>query len=207
MASARGLTAFGVFLGVAMSLAAASSPAAGSDDVWRLDPEYTEVRFSWDNLGLSRQSAQVRDIFGRLTFNPTDPLNAKLEVVARVEGLRSGIGAFDTLLKSPDYFDAARYPRIVFTATSITQTGTKSGTLVGNLTIRDTTHPITLNVVWNYTGEHPLAPYNPVYRGRWVSGFSANGTLMRSRWGLTRAAPLVSDEIRLTIEAEFVRVD
>ena len=65
--------------------------------------------------------------------------------------------------------------------------------------------PVTLYVVWNFSGEHPLAAVNPNYKDIFVSGFSATGVLRRSDWGLSRAVPLVSDEIELTIETELVR--
>jgi len=57
---------------LAVGFVAATSliPTRALADTWRLDPEQTEVRFSWDNLGVSRQSGEIRDVFGRLDFTP-----------------------------------------------------------------------------------------------------------------------------------------
>ena len=68
------------------------------------------------------------------------------------------------------------------------------------------TQPITLTVRWNYTGEYPLSSINPAYIGKWVSGFSASGVIQRSQWGMQRGIPLLSDDIELSIEVEFLRV-
>lgn len=81
----------------------------------------------------------------------------------------------------------------------------RTGELTGDLTVMGITKPVTLYVVWNFSGEHPLAAVNPNYKDVFVAGFSATGVLRRSDWGLSRAVPLVSDEIELTIETELVR--
>jgi polyisoprenoid-binding protein YceI len=61
--------------------------------------------------------------------------------------------------------------------------------------------------VWNFSGEHPLAKVNPNYRDVYVTGFSASAVLRRSDWDLSLAVPLVSDEIRLSIETELMRTE
>jgi polyisoprenoid-binding protein YceI len=190
-----------------LSAATAAIVKAEPSDLWRLDPDHTDSRFSWDHLGVSRQSGTITDVSGRLRFAPTRPLEATIEVTARVESLATGVAALDRMLKSPDYFDAKRFGLITFKSTDVRQTGERTADVDGVLTIRDQAHPVTLATVWNYTGEHPLAPYNPIYRGQWVSGFTATTKVLRSRWGLSLAAPLVSDEIELVLNAEFIRVD
>lgn len=180
---------------------------AARGDVWRIDPDHTEIRFSWDHLGASRQSAEIRDFYGRLVFSPTAPEQGKVEVTMLVKSLASGVAALDTMLTSPDYFDAERFPRITFESSDVRPTGDRAGQITGALSIRDQTHPVTLDVTWNFTGEHPLSAFNPVYRGKWLSGFSATTTIRRSKWGIARATPLVSDTVRVTIEAEFLRVE
>ena len=185
----------------------ACAPAQVRADTWKLDPDHTELRFSWDHMGLSRQSGEIQSVYGRLDFTPTDPQSGSVEVTALLSGLSTGVEALDTVLASSDYFDAARFPRITFKSTAIAPTGPKSARITGDLTIRDVTHPVVLETIWNFTGEHPMSPFNPIYRGKWVSGFSARTTIARSAWGLTQALPLVSDQIEIQIEAEFLRVD
>ena len=198
-----GVAAMWAFAAIGMFIAAMAAPAAA--DSWTFDKENTRVRLSWDHLGVSRQSARVEKLYGTLDFSPTQPDAGRIEVTLLTSSLSSGVPALDRALASPDYFDAARFPHITFRSTAVAAKTDKTGEVTGELTVRDVTKPVTLAVVWNFTGEHPLASFNPVYAGKWVSGFSARTRIKRSEWGLTLAAPLVSDEVLIEIEAEFLR--
>ena len=172
---------------------------------YTLVKDYTSVRFSWSHLGLSRQSARVMDIDGTVDFDPGEPDASRVDVLMKASSLWTGVRAFDDLLKSIEYFDVRQFPTIRFRSTSARRVSDRTGELTGELTVMGITKPVTLFVVWNFSGEHPLAVVNPNYKDVYVSGFSATGVLRRSDWGLTRAVPLVSDEIELTIETELVR--
>lgn len=167
--------------------------------------DYTSVRFSWSHVGLSRQSARIMDIDGTVEFEPAEPEASRVDVVMKASSLWTGVPAFDELLKSIDFFDVRRHPTIRFRSSGARRMSDRTGALTGELTIMGITRPVTLNVVWNFTGEHPLAAVNPNYKDVFVSGFSATGVLRRSDWGLTRAVPLVSDEIEIAIETELLR--
>lgn len=173
-------------------------------DTWEFDKQNTLVRFTWDHLGLSRQSGRFLEVDGRLHFSPTDPEGGSVEVAIKTASLWTGVKEFDDNLKSASFFDADRYPIITFRSTWVRRTGEKTGEVDGELTIMGISRPITLQVIWNFTGEHPFASVNPTYRGKWVSGFSASAKVKRSEWSLTRALPLISDDIWITIEAEFL---
>ncbi len=174
-------------------------------DTYAVDPDHTNITFSWNHLGISRQSARILDFDGTLDFDPENPENAAVDVTMKVASLSSGAKALDHDLKSSDFFDAARYPEIAFKSTLIRKVGERSGEVAGDLTILGVTHPVVLQVRWNFSGDHPLGDINPAYKGKYVAGFSAVTTVLRSAWGLKRAIPLVSDEIEVAIEAEFLR--
>lgn len=174
-------------------------------DTWQLSKGYTEVRFSWDNLGLSRQSARFTDVDGTLDFTPTEPEKSAVSVRIRTASVQSGAREFDDLLRRAEFFNAASHPYILFRSTRVDATSDRAGLVAGELTLNGVTKPIVLSVNWNYTGAHPMANLNPSYVGQWVSGFSARTTVLRSTFGLTRGLPLVSDEVDITIETEFVR--
>lgn len=182
---------------------AASLPAAA--DTWVFDKQHSEIRFSWDHLGLSRKSARFLDFDGRLEFSPTDPLNGRVEATIKVASVQTGVKALDDHLRTPDFFNAGAHPTITFKSGGVRQTGDKTGEVTGDLTISGTTRPVTLAVKWNFTGEHPLSAVNPVYQGKWVSGFTATTKIERSAWGLKRGTPLVSDEIEIVLDVEFLR--
>lgn len=174
-------------------------------DIYAFDRDHTNITFSWNHLGISRQSARILEFDGTLDFDPSNPENGSVEVTMKVASLFTGTRALDRDLKSSDFFDAARYPEITFKSTLIRAVGERSGEVAGDLTILGVTHPVVLQVRWNFSGEHPLGEINPGYKGKYVAGFSAVTTVLRSAWGLKRAVPLVSDEIEVAIEAEFLR--
>ena len=173
-------------------------------DVWVMDKQNSSVRFTWNHLGLSRQSGQFLDVDGRLQFTPTDPTSGSINVAIKTGSVFTGVPEYDSNLKSGDFFNVAEHPIITFKSTSVRVITEKTGEVDGELTIRGVTNPVTLQVMWNFSGEHPFAPINPTFKGKWASGFSATTTVLRSAWGLTRALPLIGDEIRITIEAEFL---
>lgn len=206
----RALTPAGALaLALTTALAVTSLPASlpARADIWLLDKSTTTVTFSYDNLGLSRQSGRFKDIEGRLDFAPTDPERGAVDVTLNVAGLSTGVAELDRLLRSSDFFDATRHPKIRFASTTVAPTGDRSGEVEGTLTLLGMTLPVRLAVRWNSTGEHPLAAINPAYAGKWVSGFSAKTIIQRSQWGMKRGIPLLSDEIEIAIEAEFVKAD
>lgn len=179
--------------------------APANADVYVFVPGQTNITFSWNHLGLSRQSGRILEYEGSLEFDPLAPEQSAVDATLKVASLFTGVAVLDRDLRSSDFLDAVRYPEITFRSTAIRATGEKTGEVEGNLTIMGETRPVVLQVRWNYTGEHPLAKINPTYMGKFVSGFSARTTILRSAWGIKRAIPLVSDEIEISIETEWVR--
>lgn len=175
-------------------------------DQFVLDKQHTDVRFSWDHLGLSRQSGKFTDLTGTVAFDSEKPEATTVNVTIPVASMMTGVPPLDAaLVKSKDYFDVTAHPVIKFKSTSIKATSDKTAELVGDLTINGVTKPVTLAVVWNYLGEHPLGSINPTFAGKTAAGFSARTQILRSEWGISRLIPLVSDEIRISIEAEMHR--
>lgn len=190
---------------VLLALASAGAEPALAD-TYTVDPQHTEVRFTWDHLGVSRQGGRFADVSGTLTFDPERPAESSVEVSIPVKSISTGVKKLDEhLVATKDFFDVAANPNITFKSTAVAMTGDKTAEVTGDLTINGTTRPVVLDVVWNFTGEHPLQSINPVYAGAFVSGFSATTQIRRSDWGVTRTIPYVSDEIRISIETEMLR--
>jgi polyisoprenoid-binding protein YceI len=178
---------------------------AGAES-WTLDRDHTEVRFTWDHLGMSRQGGRFLDVTGRVEFDPETPETGRVEVAIPLAGISTGIAKLDEhLVKSKEFFDTAAFPAITFKSTGVRMKSDRTGEISGDLEINGISKPVVLEFVWNFTGEHPLAGINPAYAGRYSSGFSAATQIRRSDWGITRTIPYVSDEIRITIETEMHR--
>ena len=179
--------------------------AAANADLYGFDKGHTNISFSWNHLGLSRQAGRVMDYDGTLDFDPTAPEKAAIDVTMKITSLWTGIDALDKALKTADYFDAEKYPTMTFKSTAVKATGEKTGEVTGDLTIMGISQPVTLQVTWNFTGEHPLSALNPAYKDKFVSGFSAKTQILRSTWGIKRGTPLTSDEIEITISTELTK--
>ena len=183
----------------------AAQPARA--DTWTLDKDHTEVRFTWDHLGMSRQGGRFRDIAGKVEFDPAKPESGSVEVSIPLASLSTGITKLDDhLIKTKDFFDTANHPAITFKSTGVKQKSDRTLDVTGDLTINGVTKPVTLAVVWNFTGDHPMANINPTFASHVSSGFSATTQILRSDWGIKRTIPYISDEIRITIETEMHRV-
>lgn len=205
VAAGARLRRWAVLVCVAATGAVAASPADA--EKWAIDTPTTQVMLSWDHLGIARHTARILDVRGTATFSPTDPEQGSVQATLRVGSLWTGTRELDDLMKGSDFLDATRHPEITFKSSTVAKTSERQGVITGELTILGVTRPVALQTSWNFTGEHPLGGINARYQGKWISGFSAETTILRSEWGIKRALPLVSDEIRITIEAELIRID
>src|SRR3546814_17421246 len=113
----------------------------------------------------------------------------------RISDWSSDVCSSDLHLKSADFFDAANYPNITFKSTSIENTGKDTYKLSGDLTIRDMTKPVTMDLVYRGTIENPQSK-------AMTAGFQLTGTINRSDFnvGPKFPAPMLSDEVRIKAE-------
>jgi polyisoprenoid-binding protein YceI len=193
------------WLFVVMVFWAGAGALAAHAETYHFKGGHSTVTIGWSHAGLSHHTARIVGFKGALEFDPASPETGRVEVLIDPKELSSGVAALDRLLRSPDFFDVANYPAITFASTQVIVTGERTGQVIGDLTIHGVTRPVTLDVKWNFSGEHPLGLVNPSFSGKFVSGFSATTRLLRSEWGLGRGAPLISDEVDVTIEVEAVR--
>ena len=188
----------------ALALAAGllAAPAAYAADAYSLDPGHTQVRASWNHAGHSTQSLLFRQVGGDIKIDFENPSNTSLNISIPVSGIDTGVEAFDKHLASGDFFEADKFPNATFVSTSVEKTGDAMLKVTGDLTIKETTKSVTLDVVVNNSGDHPLGQFIDYYKGEWV-GVTATGVITRSDWGLGFGAPITSDEVDLFISAEL----
>ena len=160
-----------------------------------IDPSHTAVVFSWSHHGFSHPIARLEQLSGTISWNRLDLRKSSVAVTLPLEGLRTGDDALNKRLRGSEFFDAAVYPTITFKSTEIApKAGTNELTIVGALTIRGVTKPVTLLAKINQIQQEPGQP-------PWT-GFDADGVLLRSDFGLSRYVPMVSDEIAIHITLE-----
>ena len=193
--------------GLAVTLALGAAGTASAGDTYSFDKNHTEIMFIYNHVGLSDQSGRFDDFDGTLVFDQKDVTKSSLDVTIKTASVDTDVEALDTHLKSADFFSADVHPEMRFVSTAVRQTSTKTGQVEGDLTINGQTRPVTLDVTFNFQGEHPLAPYIETYAGAPYAAFSARTTLLRSDFGLGKFAPLTSDTVDIVIEAEMRQVE
>jgi polyisoprenoid-binding protein YceI len=189
---------------VAVTGALGADPATAAD-AYSFDTMHTEVIFSYSHLGNSRAFGEFRSFDGEVVLDRDDPSQSRIDVTIDPAGIDTGVQAFDSHLMSADFFDVDTFPVITFVSTAVEPTGDATALVTGDLTIKDNTRPVVLDVTLNYIGKHQLADYIPDFAGMEVAGFSASTTLLRSEFGLGMMAPMVGDEVALIIETELLR--
>jgi polyisoprenoid-binding protein YceI len=173
-------------------------PVAG---VYTIDPMHTTVEFIGRHLMITKVRGRFTAVSGTITI-AEEPEDSHVEVDIDVASVDTGIGDRDTHLKSPDFFDAETYPKITFKSTKVE--AAKSGTwnVIGDLTVRDVTRPITLEVDFDGAGASPF--------GDERIAFSAATEVDREDWGLTwnvaleTGGVLVGKKIRIELNIQAV---
>jgi len=184
---------------IAASAIAASLALGGTAyaaDTYVLDKGHTEIRFSWSHFGVSKMSGLILDYKGALNFDAASPENSKLDFTAKTDSLWTHVEKLDLHLKSPDFFDAAKFPEITFKSTKVEKTGETTGRITGDLTIKGVTRPVTLDTKLVFKGPHPMTKKPAL-------GFQAVTTIKRSDFNVSTFVPAVSDGIDITINTEM----
>jgi polyisoprenoid-binding protein YceI len=180
---------------LALTSAAAAAPAA-----YTFDPNHTEVRFCWNHLGVSRQCAHFLKYEGELQYDEAEPAQSTVSVKFLTGSIETLVPVFNDHMKSDKLFDAAKFPDITFKSTKFEKTGEKSGKVTGGLTIKGITKPVTLDVTLNFSGAHPMTKKQTL-------GVGAVTALKRTDFGVSYAAPMVSDDISIEIQTEMYKKD
>jgi polyisoprenoid-binding protein YceI len=191
-------------LAAAVSLAACVSPATTDPAAlpsgdWSLDPAHASVTWQVRHLGLSWYTARFDTAEASLSFDPADPENAQLTAIVDAASVSTGDPEFDETLRGSGWLDAARHPQIVFRSTRIEVTGDTTGRIHGQLTLKGVTTEAVLETEF-YGGT-----FNPLESAQ-ALGFGADMTIDRTDFGVGNLpGNFIGDEVRLRIEAEFLR--
>jgi polyisoprenoid-binding protein YceI len=166
---------------------------------WAIDPAHSEVDFSVRHMSVSNVHGRFGGIQGNITLNETDATKSTVSVTIDVNTLDTGVTARDNDVKSPNFFDVAKFPTATFASTSVTKNGVHLK-VNGNLTLHGVTRPVELDV------DGPSAPV-PGMDHKPHSGYSATITINRKDFGVgpNYGAAVISDEIKLSIDLEVVK--
>ena len=169
---------------------------------WQLDPYHTQVEFSAKHLGMMTVRGYFDEVSATADIDPDHPETAKVEATISTASIRTNNGIRDNDLRSSNFLEVDKFPVITFKSTSVEPSGPDRYTLTGDLTIKDTTRPVALQVT-RY-GEFN----DPGMMGHRIA-YGATSKINRRDFGLKFNMILdgrlvVSDEIQIMIEGELV---
>ena len=170
---------------------------------WDLDPAHTGLRFSARHAMVATVRGGFKAFSGSLHFDAADVSKATAEVTIDATSIDTGNDGRDGHLKSGDFLDVENFGTLTFVTTSVSQVDDDEFTLVGNLTIKDVTHEVTITV-------EPLGLSTDPF-GNARAGFEGKGEILRKDWGLEWNAALetggvlISDKVKLTLDVSAIK--
>jgi polyisoprenoid-binding protein YceI len=191
-------------LGLAVAATLVSAPPARSEPHrYVIDPAHMAVAFMVTHVGFAKTLGLFREAEGSFVFDPEVPAVRDIDVTIDAASVFTNHDKRDEHLRQEDFLHVEEHPTIRFQGTSSTQTGPRTGTVTGDLTIRGVTRPVTLDVEWNKSGDYPFGD------GHHAAGLSARTSIKRSDFGMTYALDgnLVGDTVDIIIEFEAIRQD
>jgi polyisoprenoid-binding protein YceI len=171
---------------------------------WVLDPAHSEMHFKARHLMITNVSGNFKNIDAKAETEGEDFLTATIHFTAKVNSIDTGNEQRDQHLKSADFFDAEQYPELKFESAGVEKKGFNEYVLNGNLTIKNITKPVKLEVEYHGIQKDPY--------GKTKAGFSVNGKINRYDWDLKwnskleNGGVLVSEEIKLQAEVQMVKL-
>lgn len=177
-----------------VSLLLAAGLAQAAPNTYKLDPNHTQVIASWNHFGYSNPIANFGNVDGTLVYDADKVEASSVNVTLPISGLDALVPDLTKHIQSADFFDAAKWPNATFKSTKVEKGEGNKLKVTGDLTIRDVTKPVVLDVTLNKAGQGR--------NGEPKVGFSATTTIKRSEFGVAKFIPNVSDEIELRITTE-----
>ncbi|MCL4548215.1 MAG: YceI family protein [Bacteroidetes bacterium] len=168
---------------------------------WSIDKAHSKVQFSATHLIISEVTGEFKNFDGSVETSGDDFSNAKVNFTIDVNSISTDNEQRDNHLKSDDFFNAQKYPKMTFVGKSMQKVGDNKYKLVGDLTIRDITKQIALDVTYNGTVKDPW--------GNTKAGFKITGELNRFdynlKWNVLMEAggAVVGKMIGITINLEL----
>ena len=172
-----------------------SAAAFAAPQKYDIDPNHTYVTFTYSHFGFSHPVGKLEKFSGDFELDTADLTKSSITVTFPLDGLHTGVPKLDDDLRSPAFFDAAKYPDITFRSTKVEKVGSDRLRVSGELSAHGITRPVVLDAKINKIGENPMSK-------KPSAGFEADATIKRSDFGVDRFAPGVSDEVHVHVSLD-----
>jgi polyisoprenoid-binding protein YceI len=171
---------------------------------WTIDKAHSEIQFKAKHLMITTVTGSFANYDAEIETEGTDFATSTIKFSADVNSVDTGNEQRDAHLKGEEFFDAAKFPKLIFEAKGMTKKSDSEYTLNGNLTIRDVTKPVSLQVTVGGIAKDPW--------GNTKAGLEVSGKINRKDFGLKfhvvneAGNLLVSDEIKLHAEVQLQKL-
>ncbi|MBW8371735.1 MAG: YceI family protein [Thiobacillus sp.] len=184
-------------LALVTALAAFAATAQAAPETFVIDNSHTYPHFTYNHLGFSNQTHKFDKTSGKVVLDRAAKAGSVL-VTIDATSVNTGHALFNEHLQAADFFDTARYPTITFKSDKMAFRGDQPVSLVGDLTIKGVTKPVTLDITHFKCQPHPMLKVE-------ACGANATTQVKRSEFNMGKNVPFVSDEVTLTLAIEAVR--
>ena len=173
---------------------------AGFSQTWNWDKAHSQLNFGIQHMGINEIDGTFSTVSAKITSSKDDLSDAVVELTADVNSISTGNEQRNNHLKSPDFFDAAKFGTLTFKSTSFKKTSGKNYEVTGDLTLHGVTKSVVLTATFNGTIVNPQSK-------KTVGGFKVTGTIKRTDFGIATGFPatMLGDEVALNANAEFVK--
>ena len=174
--------------------------ATFAQSTWAADPMHSKLAFSATHFGISDIAGLFQTFELTATVNKADFSDATFELSVDVASIDTEVGMRDNHLRSADFFDVAKYPKMTYKSTAVKKVAKDRYKLTGNLTMHGITKAVTMDFWYRGTIENPQSK-------AMTAGFKISGNLKRSDFGIgpNFPAPMISDEITISADGELIK--
>ena len=186
--------------GFALVTALLSAPAYAQPSDWAVDLAHSQVGFSVPHMVISEVEGKFKTFQGKVVLDEKDPTKSQVEFSIDATSIDTDNDERDKHLRSADFFDVQKFPKLTFKATKISKAG-KAYKLKGDLTIRGVTKEVTLDATLSEAVQNPW--------GKLVRGVKVSGKIKREDFGLTwnkaldKGGVVVGNEVSIEVRLEL----
>lgn len=184
-------------LAVALILAAGASLAGAQTTAWKFDPAHSSADFVIRHMGISNVHGHFGNVNGTVTLDEKDVTKSSVKAAVDTTTVDTGNGQRNSHLKSPDFFDVAKYPQMIFTSKQIANKDGKLE-LTGDLTLHGVTKSVTLDL--DGPSKEIVDPKGVAHRG-----FSATTSIHRADFGLNYGNGILGDDVKVSLDVELIK--
>ncbi len=170
---------------------------------WQIDPSHSSINFTARHMMIAKVHGNFAQFSGTVNFDEHNPANTAVDITIDATSLNTKEDKRDTHLRSSDFLDVEVYPTLTFKSSHIELIDEDNAKLIGDLTIKNVTKEVILDVEYLGQAQSPWGTTN--------AGFTATTTINRKEWDLNwnvaleTGGFLVGDKIKINIDLELVK--